>query len=39
MVDVELRRHEETWIGFTKLIKWGLISVLVLVVLLAIFLV
>ncbi len=39
MVDAELIRHQETWKGFTALIKWGIAGVIILLVLLAIFVV
>ncbi len=40
MVDVQqLRTHRETWHTFTGLIKFGMITVIIVVVLMAIFLV
>lgn len=37
-VDQELQRHMETWIGFTRFIKWGLATVIILLLALAFFL-
>jgi len=33
-VDQELERHRQTWIGFTKLMKWSIIGVIFILVLL-----
>jgi len=33
-VDEELERHQETWIAFTRLMKWGIAGVLLTLILL-----
>lgn len=38
VADEDYRRHYRTWIGFTRFIKYGLASVIILLVLLAHFL-
>jgi stress response protein SCP2 len=38
MVDAELLRHQEAWKGFTRLIKWSIGGIVVLLVLMAAFL-
>lgn len=37
-VDQELERHRETWLGFARLMRWTLASVIILLVGMAIFL-
>jgi hypothetical protein len=37
-VDQELRRHKETWIGFTRFMKWGVGIVVIILLLMAFFL-
>jgi hypothetical protein len=39
VVDPELERHRQTWIGFTRFLKWALAIIIVILVLMAIFLV
>lgn len=38
MMDQELQRHKEVWIGFTRLLKWGIAIVVVTLLLMAFFL-
>jgi hypothetical protein len=38
-IDLELERHKRTWHGFTRLLKYGSIAVIILLALLAIFVV
>ena len=38
-VDQELLRHRETWLGFARLMRWTVVSVAVLLLLMAYFLV
>jgi hypothetical protein len=38
VVDPEFERHYRTWIGFTRLIKYGLLVVIIVLVGMAIFL-
>ena len=38
-VDPELERHRQTWIGFTRFLKWALAIIVLVLVLMAIFLV
>ena len=38
-MDSEVERHRQTWIGFTRFVKFGTASVIILLVLLAIFLI
>ena len=38
VVDPEFERHYRTWIGFTRLIKYGLAAIVILLVGMAIFL-
>ena len=38
VVDPEFERHYRTWIGFTRLIKFGLLAIVILLVGMAIFL-
>jgi hypothetical protein len=33
-VDQELERHRQTWIGFTRLIKWSIAGIILALVLL-----
>lgn len=33
-VDQELERHRETWIGFTRLLKWSIAGILLVLVVL-----
>jgi hypothetical protein len=37
-VDQELERHRETWLGFARLMRWTLGSVVILLIGMAIFL-
>jgi hypothetical protein len=37
-MDPDLERHYETWLGFTRLMRWTTVSVVVILVLMAIFL-
>lgn len=37
-VDQELERHRDTWLGFARLMRWTLASVIILLVGMAIFL-
>jgi Bacterial aa3 type cytochrome c oxidase subunit IV len=39
VVDPEYRRHYQTWIGFTRLMKYGLAVIVIILVGMAIFLV
>jgi hypothetical protein len=39
VVDPELERHRQTWIGFTRFLKWALAIIILILVLMAIFLV
>jgi Bacterial aa3 type cytochrome c oxidase subunit IV len=34
-MDQELQRHEETWLGFTRLLKWSIGVIVVTLLLLA----
>jgi hypothetical protein len=38
-MDAEVERHRQFWVSFTNFLKWGTVSVIVLLALLAIFLV
>jgi Bacterial aa3 type cytochrome c oxidase subunit IV len=38
VVDPQFRQHYQTWIGFTRLIKFGLAAIVILLVAMAIFL-
>jgi hypothetical protein len=38
-VDPELERHRQTWIGFTRLIKWAIAIIVITLIGMAIFLV
>jgi hypothetical protein len=38
VIDPELERHRQTWIGFTRLIKYGLALIIIILVGMAIFL-
>jgi len=33
-VDQELERHRQTWIGFTRLLKWSIVGIILALVLL-----
>jgi len=37
-IDPELERHRQTWLGFTRLIKYSLTLIVIILVCLAIFL-
>ena len=37
-MDQELERHRETWLGFTRLLKWSIALITLTLVLMAIFL-
>jgi hypothetical protein len=37
-VDQELERHREMWVGFTQLLKWGIVAVVIVLVGMALFL-
>jgi len=37
-MDQELQRHKEVWIGFTRLLKWAIAAIVVILLLLAFFL-
>ena len=37
-IDPELERHRRTWIGFTRLIKYALAIIVIILILMAIFL-
>ncbi len=37
-MDQELQRHKEVWIGFTRLMKWGIAIVVITLLLMAFFL-
>jgi hypothetical protein len=37
VIDPELERHRQTWIGFTRLIKYALAAIVIILVGLAIF--
>lgn len=37
-MDPDLERHYEAWLGFTRLMRWTTVSVVVILILLAIFL-
>jgi hypothetical protein len=38
VIDPELERHRQTWLGFTRLIKYGLALIIIILVGMAIFL-
>ncbi|MDB5406312.1 MAG: Bacterial aa3 type cytochrome c oxidase subunit [Rhodospirillales bacterium] len=38
-IDLELERHKRTWEGFTRLLKYGSVAVIIILGLLAIFVV
>jgi hypothetical protein len=38
VIDPELERHRDTWLGFVRLIKYGLTAVIVILIGMAIFL-
>ncbi len=38
-IDLELQRHQRTWEGFTRLMKFGSVVVIIILALLAIFVV
>ncbi|HTZ78715.1 MAG TPA: hypothetical protein VMC10_12435 [Stellaceae bacterium] len=33
-IDQELERHRETWIGFTRLLKWSIAGIILVLVIL-----
>lgn len=37
-MDQELQRHKEVWIGFTRLLRWSIAAIVVILLLLAFFL-
>ncbi len=37
-MDQELQRHMDTWLGFTRLLKWSIALIVITLVLMAIFL-
>jgi hypothetical protein len=37
-MDAEIERHRRGWVGFTRFLKMGTISIIILLILLAIFL-
>ena len=37
-MDAEVERHRRGWIGFTRFLKYGTISIIIILVLMAIFL-
>jgi hypothetical protein len=37
-MDQELKRHQDGWIGFTRLLKWGIAIVIIILLLMAFFL-
>ena len=37
-IDPELERHRRTWFGFTRFIKYSLLTIVIILVLLALFL-
>ena len=37
-VDQELQRHQETWVGFTRLLRWGVAIIVIILLLMAFFL-
>jgi hypothetical protein len=37
-MDQELQRHQETWLGFTRLLKWSIALIALTLILMAIFL-
>jgi len=37
-MDRELQRHMDTWLGFTRLLKWSIALIVITLVLMAIFL-
>ena len=39
MSELEVERHRRDWVGFTKFLTWGTASVVILLILMAIFLV
>jgi heme A synthase len=38
-IDLEVQRHQQIWEGFTRLLKYGSIAVIIILALLAIFVV
>jgi hypothetical protein len=36
-IDLELQRHKRTWEGFTRLLKYGSVTVIIVLALLAMF--
>jgi hypothetical protein len=37
-MDQELQRHRETWLGFTRLLKWSIALIVIILLLMAAFL-
>ncbi|HXY98714.1 MAG TPA: aa3-type cytochrome c oxidase subunit IV [Stellaceae bacterium] len=37
-MDQELQRHKDVWIGFTRLLKWAIAAIVVILLLMAFFL-
>jgi hypothetical protein len=37
-MDQELQRHKEVWIGFTRLLKWAIAAIVIILLLMAFFL-
>lgn len=37
-MDQELKRHQEVWIGFTRLLKWAIATIVIVLLLMAFFL-
>jgi hypothetical protein len=37
-IDQELQRHRDTWLSFAKLMRWSVISIVVILLLMAFFL-
>jgi hypothetical protein len=37
-IDQELQRHRETWLGFTRLLKWSIALIVIILLLMAAFL-
>jgi aa3 type cytochrome c oxidase subunit IV len=37
-IDPELQRHRRTWVGFTRFIKYSLLTIVIILILLALFL-
>ncbi|MBV9015056.1 MAG: aa3-type cytochrome c oxidase subunit IV [Alphaproteobacteria bacterium] len=37
-IDPELQRHRQTWLGFTRFIKYSLLTIVIILILMAVFL-